>query len=187
MPSFLDLTGHRFGRWLVVKRGEDHVFPSGKKQPSWHCKCDCGNEKKVKSQALRDGSSKSCGCLNVEVRREVCIKRNTKHGYAANGKDRTYRIWCGMNTRCHNPRSSGYYKYGARGITVSEAWRKSFEKFLSDMGPCPPEYSIERRNPNLGYSKENCCWIPLKYQNRNKTNSRIFFLNLAERIEDSCP
>lgn len=187
MPSIKELTGQRFGRWIVLSRNGSYTYPSGSHEPVWLCRCDCGNEKSIKSKTLRDGSSKSCGCLNAEVRRELCIKRNTTHGYAANGKDRTYRIWSGMNTRCHNPRSSSYYKYGARGITVCEQWRHSFKTFLSDMGHCPPEYSIERVNPFLGYSPANCKWIPLKDQNSNKTNSRTKLVNLTEQIENSCP
>jgi hypothetical protein len=34
---------------------------SGKK-PTWLCQCDCGNKKEIRSDALRSGATKSCGC-----------------------------------------------------------------------------------------------------------------------------
>lgn len=38
----------------------------------WLCKCDCGTDKKVRSDHLMQGKTKSCGCLS----REILIKRN---------------------------------------------------------------------------------------------------------------
>jgi len=169
MPTFVDLTGQKFGRWIVLRREGSRLYPSGAHQPTYLCRCECGTEKLVASSILRSGSSKSCGCLNNETRRKLCIERNTTHGLA---NTRTYKIWSGIVTRCCNPKASGYHKYGARGITVSESWR-TFEHFFADMGECPPNYSIERENPFIGYTKGNCSWIPLSDQQKNKTNSAI--------------
>src|SRR5205807_1732621 len=58
----VDLTGQVFGRWTVV--GPRHVRRS---IPIWRCRCSCGSEKWVVSQTLRNGSSRSCGCLNREL------------------------------------------------------------------------------------------------------------------------
>lgn len=169
MPAFANISGQRFGRWLVLNRSGSKFYPSGTSQPQYFCRCDCGNEKIVAASILKSGSSKSCGCLNTEIRKNLCIQRNTTHGQS---KTRTYDIWGGMLSRCHNPQSSGYHKYGAKGITVSDEW-KVFETFLADMGECPAGYSIERKNPFIGYRKGNCKWIPLSDQQKNKTNSSI--------------
>lgn len=173
MPMYIDITNKKLGRWTVLSREKDKIYPSGGRCPQYLCRCDCGNEKIIPSKSLRDGSSKSCGCLNSEIRKETCIKRNTTHGYAAKGKSLTYSTWQNMIARCHNENSSGYYKYGARGIKVCDRWRK-FENFLEDMGEKEnKDMSIERINPFLGYSKDNCKWIPLSDQQKNKTNSAI--------------
>lgn len=58
-----DLTGKRFGNFVVQRRLEDHVKPNGKHIPMWECKCDCGNVKKVSGYDLKSGHTKSCGCL----------------------------------------------------------------------------------------------------------------------------
>lgn len=62
MPKLIDLTGQRFGRWTVIERAPNHG-----NRTFWHCRCDCGNEKDVPSNALRYGESKSCGCYNNEL------------------------------------------------------------------------------------------------------------------------
>lgn len=58
MGNFIDLTGQRFGKWTVLKR----VGKNSQKQPTWLCKCDCGQEAIVDGSNLRKGLSKSCGC-----------------------------------------------------------------------------------------------------------------------------
>ena len=63
MPKLIDLTNERFGRLQVIKRyGIDN-----QKKPTWLCKCDCGNEKIVSGKRLREGKTKSCGCLSLDT------------------------------------------------------------------------------------------------------------------------
>lgn len=57
--NFIDLAGKRFGRWRVMEY-------EGRSR--WHCICDCGNEKLVLLENLRNGSTGSCGCLKRELR-----------------------------------------------------------------------------------------------------------------------
>lgn len=57
----IDMTGQKFGRWTVIG------FDCNKnRQTMWKCRCDCGTEKSVEGAHLRDGRSKSCGCLTRE-------------------------------------------------------------------------------------------------------------------------
>ena len=60
---FIDLAGKKFGRWTVIKKG----YPSKNGNTRWLCKCDCGTEKIVFGINLRQGRTKSCGCLNIVV------------------------------------------------------------------------------------------------------------------------
>lgn len=60
-----ELSGKKFGCWTVI-RVDGHI---GRKLACL-CKCDCGNEKRVDIGSLKDGGSKSCGCLKKEFNRQ---------------------------------------------------------------------------------------------------------------------
>lgn len=60
MPKKIDLTGQRFGKLTVIK---EHPERKGGRI-CWECKCDCGNMTIVKGLSLKNGDTRSCGCLN---------------------------------------------------------------------------------------------------------------------------
>lgn len=62
MVAAFDLTGHRYGRLVVLGRTKKPE----KRGTSWDCQCDCGRVVACISQNLRKGNSKSCGCLKAE-------------------------------------------------------------------------------------------------------------------------
>lgn len=169
MPNFIDLTGKKFGRWTVIRRDVDTRY----KHPQFLCRCECGEERVVKSQTLRHGESKSCGCYNKEVRRNVCIERNTTHGKR---HTRVYNIWAGMIQRGTNPKTRNFSNYGARGVSVCERWR-TFENFYADMGEPAPGQSIDRVNVHGNYEPGNCRWATSGEQNRNRSNNRRIVFN----------
>lgn len=64
-----DLKGRTFGRLTVVRRGDNYVSPKGDTRIRWLCKCSCGNPELtlVNANYLKDGTTKSCGCLAREM------------------------------------------------------------------------------------------------------------------------
>ena len=70
-----------------------------------------------------------------------------------------------------------YYSYGGRGISVCDEWRNDFRKFFLDMGKCPKGMSIDRKDNDKGYNKENCRWATPSQQQRNKTNTKWIEFN----------
>ena len=84
-----------------------------------------------------------------------------------------FRSWCAMLQRCYYKKSVKYPRYGGRGIQVCERWRTSFEAFIEDMGPAPPNTSIERRENNRNYEPDNCHWGTTLEQANNRSNNRL--------------
>jgi len=60
--SFIDLTGQRFGKQVVLNRITDTCDKKYKERTYWLCKCDCGKFNECRTDGLRSGMSKSCGC-----------------------------------------------------------------------------------------------------------------------------
>ena len=65
-----DLTGQRFGRLTVIRRGDDYIAPNGKHRPRWLCQCDCGGTALPQTPALKYGKATSCGCKQSEFAQE---------------------------------------------------------------------------------------------------------------------
>lgn len=58
----------------VVRQAQDYVKPDGRRESRWLCICDCGSGKEVISSAsnLKNGRTKSCGCLQKEAAHNHC-------------------------------------------------------------------------------------------------------------------
>lgn len=70
--SRIDLTGQIFHRLTVLGRGPDYISPSGKRSAQWWCICSCPEHKiiLVRSNNLKSGNTKSCGCWKSEQSRK---------------------------------------------------------------------------------------------------------------------
>jgi len=73
MGRFIDLTGQRFERLLVISRAKDYVSPAGTSHVQWNCQCDCGNKTISRGGALKLGKVKSCSCLKNEHAKKLGI------------------------------------------------------------------------------------------------------------------
>lgn len=98
---------------------------------------------------------------------------NLKHGYANTPE---YKAWVQMKARCYTKSHTSYGSYGAKGVTVCLKWRKSFVKFLADVGPKPSaRHSLGRINNRRGYFPDNVRWETWEQQNRNHGNNRVIY------------
>lgn len=78
-----------------------------------------------------------------------------------------------MKTRCRdfNPEGKNYSKYAGRGILYPAHW-ENFSGFLADMGECPFGLTLDRKDNDKSYSKENCRWATYSEQNLNRRTPR---------------
>lgn len=154
-----DLTGEQFGRLTVL----GYAGAS-----SWRCQCACGARTTVKTYSLNKGTTRSCGCL----RREIMAKKATKH----NGtNDPLYHVLSAMHQRCENPNNKNFKWYGALGVTVCDEWAltnyPAFREWAIANG-YHQGLTIDRMDPAGNYSPENCRWITIQDQQRNRRNHK---------------
>lgn len=152
-----DLTGQRFGKLVAARPTNERKHTS----VVWECRCDCGNICLATQVALSKGDKKSCGCMSKYVRCE-----------------RLHAVWKAMLNRCRNPQNREYKNYGARGISVCDEWKHypNFEKWAFENGYDPDaprgKCSIDRIDSDGDYCPENCRFVDMKVQCRNKRCNR---------------
>jgi hypothetical protein len=133
-------------------------------------RCECGAEKEIDLSPVHRGSVMSCGCLGAERR----VKSNRYHGLK---RHPLYSVWVIMRQRCNNFDGQGYENYGGRGIKVCARWN-DFQNFFDDMSPTYEKgLSIERKDNDGDYCKDNCIWATRYDQSRNKRNNHYVKLN----------
>ncbi len=167
MRKKIDLTGQRFGSLTVIQKDESRNYKSG--CTAWLCICDCGEQKIARSDKLRNGKTKSCGCLVAE------LFHPSKTRLFHPSKTRLYYVWNGMKARCNSVNNPNYPNYGARGITVCDEWKNNFQAFYEwaivngyDENAPRGQCTIDRIDNDKGYSPDNCRWVDMNVQNRNR-------------------
>lgn len=163
-----DLTGQRFGHFTAL-------YPIDKRDNSgyvvWVMRCDCGN---IEERSLHNvGSCYKKNHMCHECQAKNLLKATTKHG---DSHARLYSVHSTMMQRCNNPNAHAYKNYGGRGIKVCEEWH-DYEAFKEwalangyeelKQGKC----TLDRIDPNKGYSPDNCRWVDMKTQQRNRRNN----------------
>ena len=162
--------GQKFGRLTIVKETIPTIYPSRQKR-AFQCICECGIEKIVQLNHLRNNSTKSCGCYGVEKRIESVKISNTKHSDTRKIGS-LYKTWNGIKSRCYLEKATGYKNYGGRGIKMYKPWIKDYSLFkewiINNIGNKLEGYSLDRINNDGNYEPNNLRWATSKEQNNNR-------------------
>ena len=141
------------------------------------CECTCGVVKLVRTDRVKSGKTRSCGCLSRE---RIAAMRKPPPPPTPKPRTRTleerrlYSVWRSMVRRCTNPKDAAYKNYGGRGIGVCPAWM-DFQQFYFEMAPWyRPGLWLERLDNNRGYDGDNCTFRTPTRQARNRRNNLVF-------------
>lgn len=168
----IEMTGKKFGRLVVIKEAMER---SKDRRVCWVCKCDCGNEITVDGKSLRNGNTKSCGCLQKEAVGLI----NKKHGLR---NTRLYNIYVNMRRRCEDPKRKAYPRYGGRGIRICDEWKNDFPAFYdwAITNGYKDDLQIDRIDNDGNYEPSNCRWVTPKKNNNNRRNNTIIAIDGEE-------
>lgn len=177
-----DIKGMTFGRLTVI---EQRGVASNRSR-MWACLCACGSEVVVIGSSLKNGNTKSCGCL----RKERLLASITTHGFSGGrrGPQKLYRIWRNMKSRCNNKNTPKFKNHGGRGISICKEWNsyENFHRWAVSNG-YSDTLTIDRRDNNEGYSPENCRWVTARDQGNNKrTNHLVTIGRTTKTITEWC-
>ncbi len=151
--------GETFGEWTVV--AFSHLDGT---RDMYDCRCSCGRVATVQKRHLRTGASSRC---------KSCASSSHRQSRTS-----LYKLWMTMIARCHRPTSSGFPRYGARGILVCERWRTDFSAFAADVGERPSAgHSLDRIDNSRGYEPGNVRWATNSEQSRNRRSTRFVTLD----------
>ncbi|MBR5874474.1 MAG: hypothetical protein IKY90_07080 [Oscillospiraceae bacterium] len=165
-----DLTGQRFGRLVAL-----HFSHKDRNRKTyWDFMCDCGEIKTLRSDGVKSGRIRSCGCLKAE--QDVLNMRTERRLDKTIPMDETYvtlgRRWAAMKSRCYDTHSPMYKHYGARGIQVCDEWLYSFRNYYNWCIENGYDKSLEldRRNNDGNYEPSNCRFVTHQV---NMNNTRV--------------
>lgn len=144
----------------------------------WLCKCECGGQTIARGSSLRDGKTRSCGCLQKEyARNSGDVRRKYKNEY-----QRLRRILFAIRARCYNQNTINFERYGGLGIEVCKEW---MDKNCGALNFCEwamnngykPHLTIDRIDTNGAYGPSNCRWVDYTQQCRNRKITLKYTVN----------
>lgn len=164
------MIGSKFGRLTVLELVGRYKNGDAKYQ----CICDCGNKRIVLHGNLRNGNTKSCGCLHKEASREFWSKFNLQHGET---KTKLWKTWSGILDRTTCKNNHAYSRYGGAGIGIFEEW-KDYKKFAEYIGQPPTkQHTIDRIDNAKGYEPGNIRWASRQQQAENRRTTIFVDVN----------
>jgi hypothetical protein len=151
----------------LLKKLGNRPCKTGTNQAAWGlflCP-SCSTEVEKVLQAGK--SALSCGCSWRDNKNRYRLQ--TTHGLRSHP---LYSVWVGMKRRCCDSRRKEYADYGGRGISVCSEWVEDVKAFIdwSIRNGWSGGLVIDRINNDLNYSPDNCRFVSVKDNNRNKRN-----------------
>lgn len=165
MSRFIDITGKKYNKLTVLS-----FYDIKDNKSRWLCQCECGNKKILFGKDIKNGNTKSCGCLLHQKKYNKETEKKIK---------RLQHIYAQMKQRCYKENNHIYKYYGGRGIIIFKEWLENSQNFYNWalQNGYNNDLTIERINVNGNYEPSNCKWITKIQQGYNKTNSKLYTIS----------
>lgn len=160
--NFIDISGLKFERLTVLKRSK-----TKNKKAMWDCVCDCGGKVTVAGGNLRNGHTKSCGCLQTN---HLKGSRKNKYRY----KTKIYRSSYELITAIYLHINKIRFKYEIKCFSIEIGNKKV--KYTPDFYLTKSKLWLEVKGYAWKDSAEKHKVFSLNY------NSKLISTNNIERL-----
>jgi len=146
--TFENLAGKKYGKLTVINR----VYPNKKdNKVYWLCKCDCGNTKIISGEHLKNGTTRSCGCLK-KFPNGIANMRNAITNYKHSAKRRNIK-WELTEEQFAKITQQNCYYCGAKPSNIARKKENNGDYIYN---------GIDRLDNTKGYTIDNvvpCCFM----------------------------
>jgi len=179
------MLGKRFGRLVVTEQ-----LLTKNHRTQWKCLCDCGSQVDVNSHTLRNGHTRSCGCLH----RDATQTNKSRLGKRPSN-------WKGVGDM------PGYHwtvilaSAKSRGLEVSVTQQECVDLFQKQDGTCAltgrhiwfvpiggargsGTASLDRIDSSKGYSLDNIQWVHKDLQKMKWDFPQDTFVDWCHAVSD---
>lgn len=168
--------GERSGHLVILSEGVRRTDLASPGAYTFLCLCEkCGKTAQITNiQFRRRTMCNACSALNGADLRST-------HGHSKKtNKNRLYGAWQTMNARCHNPNSTSYRWYGAKGVRVCDEWRdyEVFRDWAMSHG-YGPGMTLDRLDETKGYEPGNCEYVS-KPENSRRARAKYHFVKKTD-------
>jgi len=136
-----ELTGQRFGKLVVLT---ESIIKDKGGNILWLCRCDCGNEKCVRSCSLVSGVTKSCGCGHLRV---FAAERTIWNSYKRSAKRRKIEFAISLEEFASLVKQSCYYCGAKPSMLPQSPYQRKLGHLFN---------GVDRRDNTKGYIIDNC-------------------------------
>lgn len=152
LPRSENLIGRRFGRLVVIEKSTERY----RGWVTWKCICDCGAVKNIPSAYLKNGHTKSCGCLKIGKNNGTRPGNCLSHGEAA-----LRHLYRSYKTNAKRRRIDFHISLDDFRILTGQSYYYcgKLPKQVLNFRSCNGEYTyngLDRANNTKGYSIDNC-------------------------------
>lgn len=183
--KLIDLTGNRYGRFVVLKRSEKATKSH---DVHWVCKCSCGTIKDILSGTLKNGTTKSCGCLRRDF--------GTWNRGLKGEKSHVYRGYKGIPRQFYTELKSNARRRKLEfNLSIDYIWnlleKQNFKCKISGISiEIPSIYrlnltntaSLDRIDSSKGYIEGNVQWVDRRINFMKQRMSDNEFIEVCEEV-----